>query len=106
MISGQIVRSLSPSSPNRGPGSQALQASIVIRAATGERILGEIVRQADMPHPRVHQAMNQLAVNAGTASNAGTNCEINEIPNILRSAPTRFSKRCRIHVGLEGNRYV
>ena len=78
----------------------------MIRAVTGERILGEIVRQADMPHLRVHQAVDQLAVNDRTASNASTNCEINEIPNILRSAPTRFSKRCRVHVGIEGNWYV
>jgi hypothetical protein len=78
----------------------------VIGAVTGERILGEIVRQADMPHLRMHQAMDQFAVNDRTASNAGTNCEINEIPNIVRSAPTRFSKRCRIHVGIESNWYV
>jgi hypothetical protein len=76
---------------------------------TGSRRQTDLARNREArgwPHLGVHQAMDQSAVNDRTSSDAGTDCQINEILDVLRSRQRPFSKRCDVHVSIEGNRYV
>src|SRR5260370_11727314 len=106
MIRRKIVCRVSPPFSNRGSRSQTLQAILVIETFAGKRILDDIVRQTNMPHLRVHQAMDQSAINDRSSSDASTDGQIDKVLNVLRSAPTPFSNRCRVYISIESNWYV
>ena len=65
-----------PSRLHRRTGCEAFQAISVVRAATGIRVLLQIVRNSNVPHFRMHQPVKYATVNNCTAADARSHREI------------------------------
>ena len=64
------------------------------------------MRNPDVAHLRMHQAVKNPAINDRAAADARADGEIKEVGQILRRPPACFAQRGSIDVGVKTNRHA
>lgn len=76
----------------------------MIRTRTCEWVCPQVVRNANVPHFRVRQAVHDFAAHHRAASNSGADGEVEAIVDGLRRAPSCFAKDGRVDIRIEFHR--
>ena len=71
------------------------------RTIAEEGILLKIVRQSDMSHFGMHQAMDERPIHDKASSNSSAYCDIDEVLYVSCRTPTPFGQRRCIHVRIK-----
>src|SRR5581483_2415933 len=106
MIDRQVARWFTPSLLNRGTRGEPFQAVAMKWTATRIAVLLPIMRDSNMPHFGVNQAVQELPIHDDAATDSGPNGEVEEVRNRLRSSPTCFAQGGCVHVRVEADRYI
>src|SRR5690349_15457219 len=103
VIRGQRGRGLTPTLFNRRGSGQPFQAVTMIGAVSSERIPDSIVRYTHVPHFRMPVPVHQTAMEHTSSSHTGPDGEIEEGVQASRRAPTVFTKRGGVDIGVKRN---
>src|SRR5450432_468977 len=63
------------------------------------------MRNPNVSHLRMHQAMENAAIDDGAAADASANSEIDEVSQVLGRSPAGLAERGRVHIGVKTNRH-
>ncbi len=85
---------------------QPLQAVAVVRAIAGERIVREVMRDADVSHLGMETPAKQPAIHHGASADPGADSDIDEVGDSARRTPAVFRQGGCIDVGIERDRYA
>jgi len=75
----------------------------MIWTATRIRIGREIMGHTNVAHLRMQEAVDDLAVHDGAATNAGADREVDEIGDSSPRAPTGLAGSRGVHIGVESD---
>ncbi len=103
MVGRQLIRRPPPALADGRAGSHALQAVAVERAAPLVGVGRPVVRQGDVAELRVHQAVQQLAVDQPAAADARADGQVDEGIQPLRRAPAPLAQAGDVDVGVEAD---
>ena len=104
MLRRQLVGRYAPPVPQSGPRGQTFETIAMVGATALIRVLVAIVRDGDVPHFRVHPAMQDAAIGDGTTPNAGTHREIQQTVQADTGTPACLAKGGGIDIGVETHR--
>jgi len=73
------------------------------RAGTGERIDGVVMRDEDVAELGMHEPVDGSAIEDDAGTDARAHRHVDEVRQPPSDAPALLGKRCRVHIGVEGN---
>ena len=76
----------------------------MIRAITLKRIFFKILTDQNMSGFGVDQTMNRFSVNNNPSTYSGSDCVINEVADVFRTAPFVFGECCAVYIGIKPDR--
>ena len=106
MVGGQFSGGNSPAGLQSRTTGEAFEAILVKRAPARIGIGLQIVRNPDVPHLGVQQAMNDFAIDQRAAADAGSHGEVEDVSDAATGSPAGFAGRRGVHVGVEADRNV
>src|SRR5690242_17988754 len=77
----------------------------MIGADTREGVGFSVVRQANMTHLWMQQAVHQPVVAEAATTYASTHCQVEKRGQALSSTPMPFAQRGGVHVSIEAHRH-
>lgn len=73
------------------------------RAGTGERIAGVVMWDEDVAELGMHEPVDGSAIEDDAGTDARAHRHVDEVRQPPSGAPALLGKRCRVHIGVEGN---
>ena len=99
----ELFGGLAVAGEQRFSGSHALKTVTMERAGAGERIVAVVMRDEDVAELGVHKPVGGSAIEHDAGANARARRHVDEVRQPPSGAPALLGKRCRIHIGVEGN---
>lgn len=101
VVGGEVGSVVAPAASHGSAGGEAFEAVAVEGADASEGIRGDVVRNADVAHFGVDEAVEEFTVDDGTTSDAGADGEVDAVGETAGGSPASLGESGGVNVGVE-----
>ena len=103
MIGRQPLGFHAPAAFHRDTRSQAFETIAVVDARSRKRVCIAVLRDQDVAHFRMSQTVQRRAAHECAPADPGSHGEVENVVETVRRAPSGFSQRGGVYIGVESD---